>query len=446
MPNARFYSSIAAATALQVTVAPSDTSIQVASSVGWPGSFPFTLSLDYGSANEELVDVVSGGPSVFTVTRAVDGTSASTHNAGAVVRHVSSARDFTDFRTHEAASSGVHGISGSFVDTVSVQTLTNKTLTAPSITNPTITGTATMTGATVANGTYTGSTMTTPTINGATITGTVAGTPTHSGLTTFSAGIVTEGETVQKVNGTDTAITVKRDADSGLRLKVTADGGMGWTDGTTSTPDVSLFRSSSGNLSITGSLTASSALSSATLSTTGNATVGGALTTTGNTTVGNDLSVGGIGKVLFAYKTGDTTRNNTAAVTDDPDLQVTVNGNCVYEVNAYIVYNSNTTADFQMAFNTPAFGSGSYSAVGWGRDATASVGTGGWTVRMNENTISQTRTFGGDTTDITLHAKGILRTGAGLPGTFTFAWGQAAADPSNTIVRANSYITLRRVA
>lgn len=183
MANARFYSSIAATTNLQVTAAPADTSIQVASSVGFPGSFPFTLSLDYGAANEELVDVTAGGPSIYTVTRAVDGTSASTHNAGAVVRHVSSARDFTESRTHEAAVSGVHGISGAFVDTTSVQTLTNKTLTAPVIAGGTISGAPTFTGTPVFNA-------------GAALSGTFSGTPTFSGVVNLSAGATIAGGTL----------------------------------------------------------------------------------------------------------------------------------------------------------------------------------------------------------------------------------------------------------
>ena len=200
MTNSRFYSSTAAVTSLQVTAGPSDATIQVASSSGFPGSFPYTLSLDYGAANEELVDVTGGGPSIFNVTRHVDGTSASTHNAGAVVRHVSSARDFTDSRTHEASNTGVHGISGSFVDTTSVQTISNNTPTAPIINNPRVptvmyTGTAayTVTPNFSAGGTFAGSWSGAPTFSGSVslsgggaLAGTFSGSPTFSGTPVFS--------------------------------------------------------------------------------------------------------------------------------------------------------------------------------------------------------------------------------------------------------------------
>lgn len=211
MANARFYSSTAAVTNLQVTANPSDTSIQVASSSGFPGSFPFTLSLDYGSANEELVDVTAGGPNIFTVTRAVDGTSASTHNAGAVVRHVSSARDFTESRTHEAATTGVHGISGAFVDTASVQTLTNKTLTAPTINNPTLGGT-------------------------------IQGSPTFDDSVTFTSGLETSSSIlVTRALAGDNAYRARVTGDTNSRYVVDADGEVSWGPGNAAM-DTNLYR------------------------------------------------------------------------------------------------------------------------------------------------------------------------------------------------------------
>lgn len=152
----RFYSSTAQQTSLTGTITGSDTTIAVGATTGFPASTPFTLALDYGAINEELVDVTNVAGLSLTVTRAADGTSATGHNAGAVVRHVSSARDFSDSRSHENASSGVHGLVGALVGLTDVQTLTNKTLTSPiintptintpSIANPSITGNITFSG------------------------------------------------------------------------------------------------------------------------------------------------------------------------------------------------------------------------------------------------------------------------------------------------------------
>ena len=295
MTNSRFYSSNAAVTSLQVTAAPSDASIQVASSSGWPGTFPFTLSLDYGSANEELVDVTGGGPSIFNVTRAVDGTSATTHNAGAVVRHVSSARDFTDSRTHEASNTGVHGISGSFVDTASTQTLSNKTLNAPTINNATLTGTATATGATISGATLTSTTLTSPTVNSATWSGTVAGNATVSGAisftgnnTTFSGGpnFTTLSALFTRTNATDPTIRARLTADTQSRLLVQADGSLVFGSGS-ATGDTTLSRTTTSTLGVTGNLSVSGSLSAPTIS--GNPSFTGTPTFTPTTISGASL-------------------------------------------------------------------------------------------------------------------------------------------------------------
>lgn len=273
MANSRFYSSTAAVTNLQVTAGPGDATIQVASSSGFPNSFPFVLCLDYGSANEELVDVTSGGPSIYNVTRAIDGTSASTHNAGAVVRHTSSARDFTDSRTHEASVTGVHGVSGSIVDTLSTQTLNNKTLNSPTINNATVTGTVTATGATVNNGTYGSPTLTTPTINGGSMSGTVSGAPTFSGNVTISGNPTISGTSTvsgqvnlsnllrgSRGSATDSMYESRVTGDTGARWFERADGRLSWGPGD-GTFDLTFERNSPGVASLVGGMTMSGGLS-----------------------------------------------------------------------------------------------------------------------------------------------------------------------------------------
>ncbi len=75
---------------------------------GYPGSFPFTLVLEEGTANEELVNVTAGAGtsgSPWTIQRAFDGTTSKSHAINTTVSHPFAARDMTDFRLHESLDS-----------------------------------------------------------------------------------------------------------------------------------------------------------------------------------------------------------------------------------------------------------------------------------------------------------------------------------------------------
>ena len=117
----------------------------MAAATGFPASTPFIIAIDYGTPSEEVALVTAVAGLSFTVTRGYDGTSATSHNTGAPVRHTWTAMDGNDSRAHEGSAVGVHGISGlsSVVGTLDVQTLTNKTLTAPAISGGSISGSVT---------------------------------------------------------------------------------------------------------------------------------------------------------------------------------------------------------------------------------------------------------------------------------------------------------------
>jgi hypothetical protein len=112
----RYYSSTAVDTTLSSSINQIATNITIGSVTGFPTSFPYTLSLDYDTATEELVDVTAASGTTLTIVRGRDGTTAVAHNAGAPVKHVISGRDLREAQEHIAAISDVHGVSGNLAE------------------------------------------------------------------------------------------------------------------------------------------------------------------------------------------------------------------------------------------------------------------------------------------------------------------------------------------
>jgi hypothetical protein len=291
----RFYSSVSAETTLTNAINNSVTSMQVGSTTGLP-SVPFTLAVDYESASEELVEVTVVAGTTLTITRAIDGTSAASHNSGARVRHVSSARDFTDSRNHENASTDVHGLASgaAVVGTTTTQTLTNKTLSGGTISgtiagSPTFSGTVTFStnisvaGNIAGNPTFTG----TPVFTNLTISGTVGGNLTFSGTVNATG-------TIQSTRATAASIALASivTADTFDRFRILSDGDMEWGPGNAGR-DTNLYRGAANQLNTDDSLV-----------------VGGSLTTTGGATIGGNTAVTG---TLTATGTADFGHTETTS-------------------------------------------------------------------------------------------------------------------------------------
>lgn len=252
----RFYSSTATPKNLVSSITAGTTVIQLSDSTGLPAQFPFTLALDYETPVEELVDVTAAAGTMYTITRAVDGTSATSHTAGAIVRHVSSARDFTDSRNHENSTTNVHGtaVGSAVVGTNDTQTLTNKTISGAALTG-------TFTGTVGGSPTFTGN----PAFSGApTFTGAAA----FSGATAFNSNTAFTGEIdisnlirSARTNPTDSVIEGRVIADANARWFVRENGETWWGPGN-ATQDLTLKRVGAGAMEIDGTLAVSSTNSS----------------------------------------------------------------------------------------------------------------------------------------------------------------------------------------
>jgi hypothetical protein len=134
----RNYSNLAGGMTLTANCGAASTTLTLDAVTGLPASTPYTLVLDVGETTEEVVTVTNIVGLTVTVLRGADGTTAASHTAGTVVRHMASARDFREPAQHIDATSAVHGVAGSVVGTTDTQGLSNKSI---ALGSNTITGT-----------------------------------------------------------------------------------------------------------------------------------------------------------------------------------------------------------------------------------------------------------------------------------------------------------------
>lgn len=493
MANAFFYSNIAIPTTLSGNINNSVTTCTVAATTGWPGSFPYVVALDYGTANEELVKVTANAAGTLTIQRGFGGTTAVSHGTGATVRHVYNAQDATDFRSHEGATSDVHGVTGALVGATQTQTLTNKTLT-----NPTVNG-ATVNGAFGGSPTFTGGPLfnTTPPVFSQSAAATIAlatnvsgdansrlrvqadgglnwgpGTaPTdtnlyRSGVNTLKTDdtLVVAGEIQplalvrgNRANATDSQFETRVGADTFARWFARADGQMSWGPGNAGA-DITLQRSSAGVLGLVAGLLATSSQTGAVDHLMLNATAPNAsskllsLKNNGSAvlTVDPNGSIvqgpNAIGVQLHARKTATTTVTNNNVASDDPHLTLPVQANSIYEMDGvFYVSSSSTGPDIQIGFTGPAGSTGTWSGTGPGTSSTADPDT----VRTVASGLGagNTRAYGISTTGTVY---GIQVTGmfemAGSGGNVTVQWAQSSVNAAGTNLLLYSWFRLTKVA
>lgn len=317
MPVLRYYSSNAQPTTLVGGISAGSATMTVGATTGFPASFPYTLAVDFGSASEELVEITGAAGVVLNATRGIDGTSAQSHGPGAVVRHVTSGRDFADYQTHQAATSDVHGVTGALVGAGTTQTLLNKTLTNPTVNSAALSGT--FTGSPTFSGTPVFSA-------GASLTGTFTGNPTLSGSVAFTgAPSFTGGALFQRGAANTLAYHASVTADTQDRHQVQADGKHLWGSGAGSL-DTVLYRSGAATLATDGAMAIGGALSAANFPSGGMTTWSPVWSTSTGAhlpSYGNAVKHGGyikIGRMLFfsfAVTFGSSTAFGTGATSAD---------------------------------------------------------------------------------------------------------------------------------
>lgn len=147
---------------------------------------------------------------------------------------------------------------------------------------------------------------------------------------------------------------------------------------------------------------------------------------------------------LFARRTTTQTVNNSATLVDDDTLTVSVEASATYILQMGIIYDSGTTPDIKFAFIGPTS-----ATLDWTTNAlgtAAAGGTGSLTVTRSTIGSGGVLPAGGigAGSQVFAEIQGILVTST-TAGTFKLQWAQNTADPTDTIVRANSWMRLIRV-
>lgn len=164
------------------------------------------------------------------------------------------------------------------------------------------------------------------------------------------------------------------------------------------------------------------------------------------TIVADDLPVSALA-VLFAslraYKTAATTRNATTTLTADPHLTIPSIPVGTYALDAYLPYDSSTTADFAIGWNLPAGATISYTGSGI-------AGTSSAANAASMNQVESTSTTGPNSGGVGVGSGAVARPLGSLvvttAGTLTLKWAQNTSDATDTTLHAGAWLRLTKLS
>jgi hypothetical protein len=147
---------------------------------------------------------------------------------------------------------------------------------------------------------------------------------------------------------------------------------------------------------------------------------------------------------LTVEKLADESRASSTTMTNDSELLLAVEANAVYRLIGYIIYSQNLAA-----------GASAGITIGWSGPSGATLqwtsgGTSGPTATttqdVTQNSIAQTRQLPANLgTNMVGMPIGTLTTSS-TAGNLRLQWAQVASSATATIVRAGSWLELRRMS
>lgn len=142
----------------------------------------------------------------------------------------------------------------------------------------------------------------------------------------------------------------------------------------------------------------------------------------------------------FAYKLADETVNNVGTLQNDNELFLSVVP-AVYELSGHLKYVSNSTANFQVGWTSPASTTMAWTLHALDNGAVSSFGD----YRAGSGAAGSSLIAGGgsgSTLALLISGTVVVTTA----GTLQLRWAQQVATVVNTIVYASSWIKLTRIS
>lgn len=218
--------------------------------------------------------------------------------------------------------------------------------------------------------------------------------------------------------------------------------------------DVRIYRPTSNQLAIQGSVSMNSGLSvtgtlaADSLNISGNISLDGVVDTdlqvTGTVTVDTELAGGGIGVTHYRRRTSDLARASvtTPAVDSVFDYDTVANG--VYLVEMFIFYAGLNTADFKCSWNVPVGSGGPRWCLGM---PSANSDASNTSIVTTTTGFTSEFSYGTQTTTAFAGAREVLTIATGASaGVIQFKWSQATSSGTGSILRAGSTMRVTRIA
>ncbi|MFJ4808483.1 hypothetical protein [Streptomyces longwoodensis] len=150
-----------------------------------------------------------------------------------------------------------------------------------------------------------------------------------------------------------------------------------------------------------------------------------------------------LGRTVTAVKPSSTSRTSTTAIAADPHLSINVVPG-TYQVDAFLLYDGDPTADLKLGWFAPASTTGGWWPGGSDSSNTTQAATARWGGLTDFSVSTLPVACIGSGTVVTCRPVGTATvTGTGQ---ISLAWAQNASSATATVIRANSWLQLRRIA